>query len=119
MNHETMVYLCPLRKISFDGFVNFEGRRFGVPYWYIEKTCRVRRDAFTLYIYDIELTKVLVQHNVTWSRKDSYCKDQYVLEQPEEKPSVPVRMSIRQLEEKTVESGFDKFDFAKAVHWHE
>ena len=27
-------YLCPLRKISFDGFVNYEGRRFGVPYRY-------------------------------------------------------------------------------------
>ena len=27
-------YLCPERKISFDGFVNYEGRRFGVPYSY-------------------------------------------------------------------------------------
>lgn len=27
-------YLCPVRRISFDGFVNYEGRRFGVPYWY-------------------------------------------------------------------------------------
>ena len=27
-------YLCPVRKITFDGFVNYEGRRFGVPYRY-------------------------------------------------------------------------------------
>lgn len=29
-------YLCPVRKITFDGFVNYEGRRFGVPYRYRE-----------------------------------------------------------------------------------
>ena len=29
---ELFVYLCPERRISFDGFVNYEGRRFGVPY---------------------------------------------------------------------------------------
>ena len=119
MDHDTMAYLCPLRKISFDGFVNYEGRRFGVPYWYIEKTCRVRRDAFTLYIYDKDLTKELVQHNVTWSRKDSYCRDQYVAQQPEELPSAPVKTSIKQIEEKIPERSFDKFDFAKAAHWHE
>ena len=31
-NPEILIYLCPLRRISFDGFVNYEGRRFGVPY---------------------------------------------------------------------------------------
>ena len=35
---ELAYYLCPERKISFDGFVNYEGRRFGVPYWYTNKT---------------------------------------------------------------------------------
>ena len=29
-------YLCPVRKISFDGFVNYEGRRFD------RTTCRLR-----------------------------------------------------------------------------
>ena len=119
LDHDVMVYLCPLRKISFDGFVNYEGRRFGVPYWYTEKTCRIRRDAFTLYIYDTDLTKELASHNVTWSRKDSYCKDQYVLNQPEEVPSTPVKITVRQIEEEKTDSSFDKFDFAKAVHWYE
>ena len=40
---ELSYYLWPERKISFDGFVNFEGRRFGVPYWYTEKICRVKK----------------------------------------------------------------------------
>lgn len=119
MTHDVMKYLCPLRKISFDGFVNYEGRRYGVPYWYTKKLCRVRRDAFTLYIYDDELTKELVQHNVTWSRKDSFCKDQYAVSQPEEYPSVPVKTTVTQLEEPEPSSAFEKFNFAKVVSWNE
>lgn len=67
-------YLCPIRCILFDGFVTYEGRRFGVPYSYVQHTCRVQRENFTLYIYDLELRKVLITHDVTWSRKDSFCK---------------------------------------------
>ena len=119
MTHDVLKYLCPLRKISFDGFVNYEGRRYGVPYWYTKKLCRVRRDAFTLYIYDDELSKELVQHNVTWSRKDSFCKDQYAVNQPEEYPSVPVKTTVTQLEEPEPSSAFEKFNFAKAVSWDE
>lgn len=37
-------YLCPRRKISFDGFVSFEGHRYGVPYWYVRRECRVNRE---------------------------------------------------------------------------
>lgn len=37
-------YLCPRRKISFDGFVSFEGHRYGVPYWYVRHECRVNRE---------------------------------------------------------------------------
>lgn len=36
---ELSYYLCPEHKISFDGFVHYDGRRFGVPYWYTGKTC--------------------------------------------------------------------------------
>lgn len=28
---EILLYLCPPRRISFDGFVAYEGRRFGIP----------------------------------------------------------------------------------------
>lgn len=104
-------YLCPIRCISFDGFVTYEGRRFGVPYSYVQHVCRVRRENFTLYIYDLELRKVLITHDVTWSRKDSFCKDQFENEQPEEQPSMPVKISISQKKENPPKSAFAKFAF--------
>ena len=104
-------YLCPIRCISFDGFVTYEGRRFGIPYSYVQQTCRVQREDFTLYIYDLELRKVLITHDVTWSRKDSFCKGQFTDDQPEEKPSVPVKISITQKKEDPPKSAFAKFAF--------
>ena len=108
---ELSYYLCPERKISFDGFVNYDGRRFGVPYWYTQKTCRVKRDGYILYIYDVSMTKVLTTHDVTWSRRDSFCKDQYASTQPEEHPTAPVRARIQQLEPKDHDPGFSRFNF--------
>ena len=110
-------YLAPLRKITFDGFVNYEGRRFGVPRYYCEKTCRIERDGFYIRIYDKDLNKVLTTHSVTWSRKDSFCIDQYSNE-PEEQPTAPVNAVLHQHEE-VPEIGFEKFDFGKKVHWND
>ena len=104
-------YLCPIHCISFDGFVTYEGRRFGIPYSYGKHLCRVQRENFTLYVYDLELRKILITHDVTWSRKDSFCKDQFVDEQPEEKPSVPIKISISQKTETPKKSAFAKFAF--------
>ena len=112
---ELAYYLCPERKISFDGFVNYEGRRFGVPYWYTEKVCRVRRDGYTLYIYDSHMNRLLTTHNVTWSRRDSFCKDQYAFDQPEERPSEPVKVRIQQIEPPKYESGFERFNFEEGL----
>ena len=109
-------YLCPVRCISFDGFVTYEGRRFGVPCSYVHHTCRVQREDFTLYVYDLELRKVLITHDVTWSRKDSFCKGQFADAQPEERPSVPVKISISQKEEPPRKSAFAKFAFGGAGH---
>ena len=104
-------YLCPIRCISFDGFVTYEGRRFGIPYSYGKHLCRVQRENFTLYVYDLELRKVLITHDVTWSRTDSFGRNQFVDEQPEEKPSVPVKISISQKMETPKKSAFAKFAF--------
>ena len=104
-------YLCPERKISFDGFVTYERRRFGVPYWYTRHSCRVKREGYTLTIYSDDLDKVLVTHDVTWKRSDSTCADQYTRVIPEEQPSVPVKTVIRQLEAPRHDSGFSKFNF--------
>ena len=43
-------YLCPRRKISFDGFVSFEGHRYGVPYWYVRRECRVNREGRVVHV---------------------------------------------------------------------
>lgn len=110
---EIAMYLCPVRRISFDGFVNYEGRRFGVPYWYTEHECRVKREGNTVYIYDLGLTHVLASHPVTWSKHDSFCRDQYLDVQPEELPSAPVRSVLCQTEPPRLAAGFSKFNFDK------
>lgn len=105
-------YLCPERKISFDGFVNYEGRRFGVPYSYPGATARISRSGDTLYIYSADLRILLVTHNVTWSRKDSFCEGQYEeLPQPEEQPTMPVKTQILRLPKPQGDLSFAKFDF--------
>ncbi len=108
---ELAMYLCPRRRISFDGFVSYEGRRFGVPYWHTGKTCRVSRDGEWIHIYDEGLSRELAAHPVTWGRKDSFCEDQYADVQPVELPTAPVTTVIAQLEPPKDKPGFEKFDF--------
>lgn len=115
---ELLFYLCPERRISFDGFVNYEGRRFGVPYTYVGKTARVLRDGDTLYVYSSDMGLLLSTHNVTWSRRDSFCENQYALpEQPEEFPSMPVKTVIKQLPSPSPDLPFEKFNFSKEDDW--
>jgi transposase len=107
-------YLCPLRKISFDGFVNYEGRRFGVPYRYTGSLVRVRRENTQLYIYSADARSLLVTHTVTWSKQDRYCKDQYANpEQPEEFPTAAIHTEIRKLPLPASNLSFEKFNFDK------
>ena len=107
-------YLCPERKISFDGFVNYEGRRFGVPYSYPSAIARVERSGDLLRIYSADLKVLLATHTVTWSQTDSLCKGQYeTLEQPEEFPTAPVQTQILQLPKRSQDLSFAKFDFDK------
>ena len=110
------MYLCPARKISFDGFVNYEGRRFGVPYHYLGTTVRVMRKGTTIYIYSVDLRQLLTTHEVTWSKRDRFCKDQYASQgQPEEFPTATVRSSIKMLEEPKPNLSFEKFNFDREV----
>lgn len=105
-------YLCPERKISFDGFVNYEGCRFGVPYSYPGATARISRRGDTLYIYSADLKVLLTTHDVTWSRRDSFCEGQYAsLPQPEEFPTMPIKTQIRKLPKPSDNLSFAKFDF--------
>ena len=111
---EILLYLCPPRRISFDGFVTYEGRRFGIPYSYTGKTVRVCRNAAVLTIYSSDMSHQLVTHDVTWSRRDSFCKDQYVFpEQPEEFPTAAVKTVIEQTKPELPSNAFDRFDFSR------
>jgi transposase len=111
------MYLCPERRISFDGFVNYEGRRFGVPYWYTDKICRIQRYGDKIRIWSADLRRVLTTHDVTWSKKDSFCKDQYVNIQPEEKPTMQVKTFIQQKDSPDLNPGFNKFDFSRGERY--
>lgn len=108
-----MFYLCPERKISFDGFVNYEGRRFGVPYMYSGSTARIMRNGDTIYVYSFDMKTLLMTYSVNDGRKDNYCEDQFVISQPEELPTAPVNTQVFQLPNSGENISFDKFDFDK------
>ncbi len=111
-------YLAPERKISFDGFINYEGRRFGVPYGYRGSTARIAREDDMIYIYSADARELLATYEVTWSKRDRFCKDQYLdAQQPEEFPTAPTRTTMTMLEEPKHDLTFDKFDFDKGVVW--
>lgn len=115
-----LFYLCPERRISFDGFVNYEGRRFGVPFSYSGATARVLRDKNEIHIYSADMRTHLVTYNVTWSKHDRFCEDQYaVAGQPEERPTMPVKTKIAMLQEPEPNLSFEKFNFDMEVNWDE
>ena len=113
-------FLCPIRKISFDGFVNFEGRRFGVPYSYKESSARIMRDGETIRIYSLDMRFLLATYDVTWSKRDQFCPDQYLeAAQPEEFPTAPVKTTAKMLEAPNPGLSFEKFNFDREVNWDE
>ena len=112
---ELQYYLCPERRISFDGFISYEGYRFGVPFRYAGRIVRVCRTHDTICIYSPDMKILLTTHNVTWTRQDHFCKDQYVALQPEEFPTAPVHTTITMLSEPDTDLSFEKFNFDKEV----
>lgn len=89
-------YLAPVRKISFDGFVCYEGRDFGVPYSYCRREARVMRVSDVLLILDTESFREIQRYDIDWSKKAKVCNDQWseYAEQPEELPTAPVMSSV-------------------------
>ena len=61
------------------------------------------------------MEQILAEHEVTWSRKDSFCEDQYSLDQPEELPTAPIKEKIYQLKIPESRTGFEKFNFAEVL----
>ena len=113
VTEEVALWLCPRRRITFDGFVSYEGRRFGVPWWYERRDCRVSREGRYLHIYSDDLSRELVAHAAAWDRRDSWCEGQWTDAQPEELPSQPVTTSIAQVELSPGKPAFAKFDFGR------
>ena len=114
VTREVELYLCPRRKVSFDGFVCYEGRRFGVPYWYDGMECRVGREGPNLHIYSADLSRELTAHAVTWGRRDSFCEGQYSDAQPCESPTAPVRAAVAHVAPGDSPM-FAKFDFGRRL----
>ena len=107
-----IVYLAPIRKISFDGMVTYEGRRYGVPLSYTKHTVRVMRTRESLKIIDDITFSTIVEHSVDWSKAPHYCVGQFQeIPQPEELPTAPVKVVMTKLESSKVAEGFEKFNY--------
>lgn len=110
--------LCPRRRMTSDGFVSFGGRRFGVPWWYEGRECRVSREGRTLHIYSDDLSRELVCHEVTWSRRDAWCEGQWsVAAQPGGPPSQPVTTTVTWAAPPATGPAFARSGFGRAVSW--
>jgi len=102
-------YLAPMRKISFDGFVNYEGRLYGVPLSYKNKTVRVSRVSEELRIVDPESGIIIQRHRMDWSKRAKFAPHQWD-EQQEEKPTAPVKVSMA-MRVASNEARFARFSF--------
>lgn len=76
------------------------------------------RDGYTIHIYDSRMQYEIATHDVTWSRKDSFCKDQYAVERPEESPTMPVQTTIHQNSVMDHDPFFDRFS-AEGGDWND
>lgn len=113
VTEEVAPWPCPRRRMTFDGFVSYEGRRLGVPWWYERRGRRVSREGRCLRIYSDDLSRELVAHAVTWDRRDAWCEGQWADAQPEELPSQSVTTSVGQVEFPPGKPAFAKFDFGR------
>ena len=103
-------YLAPERSISFDGFVEYEGRRFGVPYTYTGRKARVMRRGDELMILTSD-GGLLQRYGVDWSMTSKTCPGQWA-PMPEEIPTAPVKATVHIAGHKT-DSRFSRFSFRK------
>ena len=109
-------YLCPERRLSFDGFVSYEGIRFGIPSDYLLPTVRITRDQNSIRIFSYNFSRQLVSYPVTWSKQDQICAGQFEeIPQPEEFPTVRVKTTIQQLPPTPTQLSFEKFNFDDEV----
>ncbi len=110
-----LVYLAPLRSIDFEGFVNYEGRKFGVPLSYAQKKARVMRKGEKLYVLNANTYETLTSFDVDWSKRPKTCVGQWAAPeetaQPEEHPTMPVTAVLRQVAPHKPVSRLARFSF--------
>lgn len=100
-------YIAPKRKISFDGFINYEGHLYGVPMCYAGRTVRVCRTGENLVLSDPETLNPIYTHAVDWLREPKIAVGQWGNDY-EEKPTMSVKAVIH-LEENNRRSRFERF----------
>lgn len=113
-------YLYQEREVAFDGYVSFEGRRFGVPCSWGRKKVRVARIGGEVVIRSLDLDTIVARHKVTWSLADSPCEGQFRGRQPEERPTAPVLATMVQQPDDAPDGtaqGLRGLDFDKEVQW--
>ena len=101
-------YLAPLRKITYDGYVNYENHLYGVPMRFSGKNVRVQRTREVLQILSPDTFEVLYTHQVNWSKKPKNCVGQWSLE-PEEQPTQKVTSVLRFDSPKDSAKRFERF----------
>lgn len=108
---ELLPFLAPERSISMDGFVFYEGRRYGVPFSFIGKKARVMRNREELYILDPKTFEPIEKYEVDWSRRPHYSATQFEPCQPEEFPTAPVTAEIAFDDSNDAQNDFKNYDF--------
>lgn len=101
-------YLAPLRKITYDGYVNYENHLYGVPMRFSGKNVRVQRTREVLQILSPDTFEVLYTHQVNWSKKPKNCVGQWSLE-PEEQSTQKVTSVLRFDSPKDSAKRFERF----------
>lgn len=86
-------YLFPLRRITYDGFISYDNRLFGVPYSLRGKEVRASREGSYLVIMHPVTWEVVYRHVVDWSRRPKPALGQWDAV-PCEKPTAPVSVSF-------------------------
>jgi transposase len=105
-------YLAPMRTISYDGYVNYENRTYGVPLCYSGKFVRVQRTGDVLKILTPDTHDELYRHHVNWSKKPNNCIGQWSLE-PEEQPTQKVTSTLAFVPPRDTSRRFDRFSILK------
>lgn len=107
-----MAWLCPRRSVSRDGFVEFEGRRYGVPLWYGGAEARVCREGGRVMVLSADLSAMLAEHDAESGGAESAAPGQFALpECPEERPTAPVTAMAGERPDGACPPGFERFAF--------